>query len=107
MPYQGGSIQLGPWTEGVVYNRPPEDVAANELSSMRNCRINAAGAVEKRKGFASFNDQSAISGTPTVTGAHEYDYTSSASHTVITAGDKIFYYNSGWTDITDITHISS
>ncbi len=57
MPYQGGSIQLGPWTEGVVYNRPPEDVAANELSSMRNCRINAAGAVEKRKGFASFNDQ--------------------------------------------------
>jgi len=107
MPYQGGSIQLGPWTEGVVYNRPPEDVAANELSGMRNCRINAAGAVEKRKGFASFNDQSAISGTPTVTGAHEYDYTSSASHTVITAGDKIFYYNSGWTDITGSVTITA
>lgn len=100
MAYQGGSIQLGPWTGGVIYNRPAEDVAANELSSMRNCRINAAGAVEKRKGFASYENESAIAGDPTVTGVHEYDYTSSSSYTVITAATKMYYYNSGWSDIT-------
>lgn len=107
MAYQGGSLQLGPWTGGVIYNRPAEDLTANELSSMRNCRINAAGAVEKRKGFASYESAAAIAGTPTVTGVHEYYYTSSSAYTVITAGAKIYYYNSGWSDITGALTITA
>jgi len=72
MAYQAGTIKLGPWTGGVIYNRPAEDVGANECTSMNNTRINAAGAVEKRKGFASYEGAGAISGAPTITGVHDY-----------------------------------
>ena len=96
MAYQGGSIQLGPWIGGVIYNRPAEDVGPNECTSMNNCRINAAGAVEKRKGYASYEGVAAITGTPTITGVHDYAYNSTSNYTVITAGATIQYYNSGW-----------
>ena len=107
MAYQGGSVKLGPWTGGVVYNRPAEDVGADECTSMNNCRINAAGAVEKRKGFVSYEGVAAISGAPTVTGVHDYAYNSTSNYTVITAGATIQYYNSGWQDITDTVTIST
>jgi len=107
MAYQAGTIKLGPWTGGVIYNRPAEDVGANECTSMNNTRINAAGAVEKRKGFASYEGAGAISGAPTITGVHDYAYNSTSNYTVITAGATIQYYNSGWQDITGGATIST
>ena len=107
MAIQGGSVQLGPWTGGVIYNRPAEDVGPEELSSMENCRINPAGAVEKRKGFANYQGASTVGGTTAVTGVHEFEYTSSASVVVITAGAAIYKYDSGWSAITGSVTITA
>jgi hypothetical protein len=74
---------------------------------MNNTRINAAGAVEKRKGFASYESVAAISGAPTITGVHDYAYNSTSNYTVITAGATIQYYNSGWQDITSTVTITA
>ena len=53
MAIDGEDIQLGPWTGGVWYSRPEEDVAEDEISSMENVRIQPAGACEKRPGTVS------------------------------------------------------
>ncbi len=49
----GDPIQLGPWTGGVRYDKPTEDLEITELASMTNTRIGAAGPVEGRPGTAS------------------------------------------------------
>ena len=54
MAIRAGDIQYGPWTGGVWYSRPEEDVAVEEIATMENMRIQAAGAVEKRLGMASY-----------------------------------------------------
>ena len=71
------------------------------------CIRDRAGAVEKRKGYASYEGVAAITGTPTITGVHDYAYNSTSNYTVITAGATIQYYNSGWQAITGSVTITA
>ena len=103
MAIQGGDIQYGPWTGGVWYSRPEEDVAVDEVSSMENCRIQAAGAVEKRLGTASYKAVANIALDPTLTMCAQFTVPPSTPHVVIVAGDKIYTYVGGGTPWTDIT----
>ena len=42
------TVKYGPWTQGVRYDLPPEDITPNGLRKMTNTRLNAAAAVERR-----------------------------------------------------------
>ena len=99
------SYQLGPWTGGVWYSKPPEDLEKDQLSAMENCRIGFAGQVIKRDGCASYEETSAVGGTPppVLTMCAEFDVDSSTTYTVIVAGSAIYYWNTTsdeWTAIT-------
>jgi len=94
------ALQLGPWPGGVRYDIPVEEVAAHELSSMENVRIGTGGQAESRMGTLSYESVAAIAGTPTLTMAAEYMVDATTTQVVIVAGAVIYYYNSGWTDIT-------
>lgn len=100
------SIPLGPWRT-VRYDVPPEECAADELADMYNTRIGSGGQVEPRPGTLSYQSAAAIAGTPTVTLAAEFDATATTTYVVIAAGAKLYYYNSGWTDITGFTTITA
>ena len=63
MAVRGESVQVGPWTGGVNYAVPAEDLGPTELFSMENMRVGIGGEVSKRGGIALYNS-SAISGTP-------------------------------------------
>ena len=66
MPINASSVQYGPWSKGVRYDLPTEDMGIDALYSMSNCRVGQAGQVEKRKGFSKFNS-SALNSGATVT----------------------------------------
>ena len=66
-PIAADSITLGPWSGGVNYSLPAEEVAPNGLHDMSNCAIGLAGEVKKRKGYAKFNASTLNSGA-TITG---------------------------------------
>ena len=45
MAITANTVQYGPWSKGVRYDQPAEDLGANALYSMTNCRIGQAGEV--------------------------------------------------------------
>ena len=100
MAIRAGDIQYGPWTGGVWYSRPEEDVAVEEISAMENTRIQAAGAVEKRLGTASYKSAANISLDPTLTMCAQFTVPPSTEYVVIVAGTAIYKYASGWSPIT-------
>lgn len=108
MAIRGEDIQYGPWTGGVWYSRPEEDVANDEISSMENCRIQASGAVEKRLGTASYKDAANISLDPTMTMCAEFIVPPSTTpHVVVVVGTAIYKYSSGWSAITGSVTITA
>ena len=100
MAIRAGDIQYGPWTGGVWYSRPEEDVAVEEISAMENTRIQAAGAVEKRLGTASYKSAANISLDPTLTMCAQFTVPPASPYVVIVAGTAIYKYASGWSAIT-------
>ena len=99
-------LQLGPWRT-VRYDIPPEECGPDELSDMQNVRIGAAGQATSRPGTLSYQGASALSGGPTVNLAVEFKPTASTTHVVIAAGNKLYRYNSGWSEITGSTTITA
>lgn len=100
MAIRGDDAQQGPWTGGVWYSRPEEDIAPDEISSMENMRLQAAAACEKRLGSASYESAAAIVGNPTVTMLAEFTVPPSTTHVVAVMGTAIYEYSSGWSAIT-------
>ena len=101
MPINAESIQYGPWPMGVRYDLPAEDIPPTGLRAMTNTRLTAGAAVEKVLGTASYQSESALAGTPTLTMACEFRVPSTGvEYDVIVADAAIYYYNSGWSDIT-------
>ncbi len=101
MPIAAETIKYGPWPMGVRYDLPAEDIPPSGIRTMTNARLTAAAAIEKVLGTTSYESESAIAGTPTLTMAAEFRVPSTGTeYDVIVAGSKIYYYNSGWTDIT-------
>ena len=92
MAVRGESVQVGPWTGGVNYAVPAEDLGPTELFSMENMRVGIGGEVSKRGGIALYNS-SAISGTPTITGLVEHRFSASSSKGYVIAGAKIYEDN--------------
>lgn len=107
MPIPGQDIQYGPWTEGVRYDLPPEDISAVGIRKMENVRLTVSGAAEKRLGTLSYKSVAAISGTPTFTVAGEYIIPGGATK-VFAAAAAIFYeYSSGWVNRTGSTTLTA
>ena len=100
MALNADSITHGPWWKGVRYDIPVEEVGTDELSDMENTRVGSGGQVAVRPGTLSYKSASAISGTPTITMAAEYDQNATTTHVVIVAGNAIYKYDSGWSAIT-------
>ena len=98
--------QRGPWRTG-RYDLPPEECARDELSDMQNVRIGAAGQATSRPGTLSYQSAGALSGGPTVNLAVEFKPTAATTHVVIAAGNKLYRYNSGWSEITGSTTITA
>jgi len=98
MAINAETIKYGPWNQGVRYDLPPEDITPNGLRKMTNTRLNAAAAVERRLGTASYQSASAISGTPTFTAIGEFQIPGSTAKVFAVAGDKFYEYSSGWVD---------
>ena len=108
MPIAAETIKYGPWTQGVRYDMPAESIGPNGLSDMLNTRLTQSAAVEKALGVKSYQDASAISGTPTLTACGQFRVPSSGTEYVfIVAGTTMYYYNSGWTDITGSVSITA
>lgn len=93
MAIDGEDIQLGPWTGGVWYSRPEEDVAEDEISSMENVRIQPAGACEKRPGTVSYKSAAAYTSNPTCTMIAEFTVPPSTTHVVAVFGTAIYQYS--------------
>jgi len=94
------SIQYGPFFEGAFFDRDEEDVPAAGISSMENMRVQAGGAVETRRGTASYKAAANIAADPTLTMCAQFTVPPSTSHVVIVAGAAIYKYSSGWSAIT-------
>ena len=90
MAIQAETIKYGPWNQGVRYDLPPEDITPNGLRKMSNTRLNAAAAVERRLGTASYQSQSAIGGSPTFTALGEFQIPGGAAKVFAVAG-AVFY----------------
>ena len=99
MPIQAQTVQYGPWNMGVRYDVPAEDVPANGLHGMENTRLTQSAAIERVLGTASYESQSAISGTPTLTACGEFRVPGGSEQVFIVAGDTMYRYNSGWSEI--------
>lgn len=101
-------VSVGPWPGGVNYSLPTEDVPVDQLATMQNCRIGAAGQVEKRPGTASYGGREPIGGGPTLTSCGEFRESNGTATRFITAGNKFYEYvigsptpaNDVWTDRT-------
>ena len=108
MAIRGESVQVGPWTGGVNYAVPAEELGPSELFSMENMRVGIGGEVSKRGGIALYNS-SAISSNPTVTGVVEHRFSASSSKGYVIAGTKIFEDNlsASFTDRTSTMTISA
>lgn len=107
MPITSDSIQYGPFKGGVRYDLPAEEVGPSELNAMENVRIAEAGQLEQRPGSSSYQSASALTGGPTVTMAFEFEKDENTTYVLIAAGDKLYYYNSGWSDITGSVTITA
>ena len=107
MAIQAETIKYGPWSQGVRYDLPPEDITPNGLRKMSNTRLNAAAAVERRLGTASYKSQSAISGSPTFTALGEFQIPGGAAKVFAVAGAVFYEYSSGWTDRTGSVTITA
>jgi len=92
MAIQGESMQLGPWTGGVNYAIPAEDLQPNDMFDCRNVRVGVGGEVAKRGGSEPYNS-SQISGAPTVTGVAFNRFSASSEKGYVIAGAKIFEDN--------------
>jgi|TARA_Y100000310_G_scaffold341327_1_gene440124 hypothetical protein len=101
MAINGQDIQYGPWTGGVWYSKPEEDVREDELSSMENVRIQAAGACEKRPGTVSYKSADNIATDPTVTMLAEFVVPPSTTYVVMVCDTVFYLYSGGWSDITN------
>jgi hypothetical protein len=99
MPIQAQTVQYGPWNMGVRYDVPAEDVPANGLHGMENTRLTQSAAIERVLGTASYGSQSAISGNPTLTACGEFRVPGGSEQVFIVAGDTMYRYNSGWSEI--------
>ena len=93
MPISASSVQYGPWSKGVRYDLPTEDMGANALYSMSNCRVGQAGQVEKRKGFSKFND-SALNSGATITAVGQVTL-AGTEKTFAIAGNKFYDVTGG------------
>ena len=93
MPISASSVQYGPWSKGVRYDLPTEDMGANALYSMSNCRVGQAGQVEKRKGFSKFND-SALNSGATITAVGQVTL-AGVEKTFTIAGNKFYDVTGG------------
>lgn len=105
MPLQ--SIQLGPWWGGCRYDLPVEEVSANELFDAQNIRIGTGGEVRHRPGTDSYQDADAANGGATTTMAFRFDVDASTTKAMLVAGDTLYNYSSGWSDITGSTTITA
>ena len=94
------TVKYGPWTQGVRYDLPPEDITPNGLRKMTNTRLNAAAAVERRLGTASYSSESALSGGPTWTAIGEFQIPGGSSKVFGVAGDKFWEHSTDWVDRT-------
>ena len=101
----GDPIQLGPWTGGVRYDKPTEDLEITELASMTNTRIGAAGQVEARPGSASYSSAAAEVGT--LVGTGQFVDASNNEHVWMVTNAVFNKYDSGWSDITGGLTIST
>ena len=99
MPIQAQTVQYGPWNMGVRYDVPAEDVPANGLHGMENTRLTQSAAIERALGTTSYGGQSAIGGTPTLTACGEFRVPGGSEQVFIVAGDTMYRYNSGWSEI--------
>ena len=106
MALNADSFQLGPWRT-VRYDLPVEECAADELSDMQNSRIGTGGQVEPRPGTLSYQSAAAITGTNTTAMCAEFDVDASTTYAVLICGAKMYYYSSGWQDITGATTITA
>jgi len=108
MPIAAETIQYGPWPMGVRYDLPAEDIPPGGIRTMQNTRLTQAAAVEKALGTVSYQSLSAIAGNPTVTACGEFRVPSTGTeYDFIIAGAKMYYYSSGWSDITGAATITA
>ena len=104
---QSDSIQYGPFLDGVFYDRDEEDVTEAGISSMQNMRVEAGGAVETRRGTASYKSAANIASDPTLTMCCEFTVPPATTYVVIVAGSAIYKYASGWSAITGSVSITA
>lgn len=93
MSINAATVQYGPWTKGVRYDLPAEDLGTNALYEMSNCRIGQAGQIEKRKGFAKFN-ASALNSGATITALGQVTL-AGTEKTFAIAGNKFYDVTGG------------
>ena len=96
MPVFGESVQLGPWTGGVNYAVPAEDLPPSDIFQMENCRIGVGGEVSKRRGSTPFNS-SRIDSARTVTAVGEHRFSVSSQKDFAVAGTKFVEGNGSGT----------
>ena len=99
MPINAETIQYGPWNMGVRYDVPAEDCPHNGLHGMLNSRLTQSAAVERVLGTKSYGDQSALGSSPTLTACGEFRVPGGSEQVFIVAGDTMYRYNSGWSEI--------
>lgn len=108
MPIAADTIKYGPWTMGVRYDLPPEDIGPNGLQDMLNTRLTQSAGIEKVLGTKSYENAAAISGTPTVTACGQFRVPSTGvEHVFLVAGAAIYKYDSGWSAITGSVTITA
>jgi hypothetical protein len=95
MAVSGLSAQLGPWTGGVNYAVPAEDLGPNDIFQMENCRVGVGGEVTKRRGSTAFNGSTL--GSVTVTAVGEHRFSASSTKDFAVAGAKFFEGNGSGT----------
>ena len=101
------STDYGPFDGGVNYAHAPEDIEANEISDMSNCRIGPGGFVEKRLGTAKYNSLSAPQ-SAAVTACGEFREPTQAEIDFAVVGNAFYEYSSSvWTSRTGSVTITA
>lgn len=97
MPIEANKQQVGPWTDGVRYDLPAEDLPPSALYAMQNTRLNRAGQLETRPGTAKYIS-SALGSTPTIQGLGQHQFDASTERVWTIAGTAFYEAVSGtWT----------
>ena len=55
MPIPGNPHPYGPWTSGINFSKPAEELTQNEIAEGRNIRIGIGGEAQSRKGTTPYN----------------------------------------------------